>query len=610
MPVDDVLEYCRGILQKAHKQNHEIPLFDSMQFLDGVQVIRDVVKFWTDKQKERTPWLKGFLYRLRELEVEFEGFIKKDPMMLYKPAHAVSYAFHTSEAQIRYYRAGNRTSKSQSGYAEHYLISTGQNTFRDFLPPPTASFIIGVNFSKYAPNVFERKFITGEPGNKLSPMFPQNGKWLHKYDDRKHIIYVACKDCAEQLRPKQCKHLKSTITLYSDLEGPDVLQGGQYNLGHFDEHISEEFFTEAMERLKTVPKSGLIITGTPLLGKNSWEHKKLTSVWLRGPNENRVPGTEQPYVSLHVIDQYEAGLVPHDKIEASKLTMDPLEIESRIYGRPAPLARKSVFDRFALFDMEKEVITPVRGEVWGNWEDAQEFMEGQDGNFSIWEEPQVGAQYVVGCDVAMGVVDGDYSCASVVKVPDLQLVAQYHGHINPVGYGEKIASIGGFYNMACLVVERTGGFGVATIERLKEIGYPNVFRDVSDASSVDFNQDPVYGVDTNIKTKGHMVSCLKEVVRQRLIRIPCAATLNEMMAFGQEETPSGLSVRLRGEGGENDDRVMSLVFAVYVGTKHDIFDFTKHMKKFRDAQMRRKDPIWGEIDREIAEEKRFRINLW
>lgn len=44
-------------------------------------------------------------------------------------------------------------------------------------------------------------------------------------DERKHIIYIACPGCAKYGLEQQCSHPKSSITLFSDSTGTDVLQG-------------------------------------------------------------------------------------------------------------------------------------------------------------------------------------------------------------------------------------------------------------------------------------------------------------------------------------------------------------------------------------------------
>jgi hypothetical protein len=572
---------------------------DASNFLDLANTVRDKVREWP-QERLTSHTTRDFLESLRRVEDDFLALVEADPMMLYRPAHAVAQAFHESEAFIRYFKSGNRCGKSQTGYTEHYRVATGQTPDRQFLPPPTASFIVGVDFQKYAPTVFERKFITGEPNNPLSPMFPEGGKWLYKYDSVRRIIYIACRECAEAGKASSCKHPKSTITLFSDNGGPDVLQGAQYNLGHFDEHIAEELYNEAIQRLQTVDLSSFIVTGTPLHGKSSWESRKLERTFLGGPSTNRIPGTDRPYVSVHVIDQYQAGFIPKEKIEASKVGMTDYEIQCRIYGKTAALAKNPVFDRVALGKMEDKVVPPSRGYLT----DKIEFKEHSDGRLNVWKEPTHDGQYIIGSDVAAGLVEGDYSCASVLQLPGLELVAQFHGHLNPLAYAQECAYIGEWYNMALMVVERTGGLGVGTITKLKEIGYWNIFRDLADPSAAQYAQDAVLGIDTNIRTKSQIIACLQQLVLEEAIEIHCAATIEEMYAFTQEYTPQKMNVRLKGEAGEHDDRVMSLALAGYVAITYPVYEFNTKKKEYTNDQQT--NEIWKGLHQELEQNDKMR----
>jgi hypothetical protein len=132
------------------------------------------------------------------------------------------------------------------------------------------------------------------------------------------------------------------------------------------------------------------------------------------------------------------------------------------------------------------------------------------------------------------------------------------------------------------------------IQCLREIRYWNLFQDVTDPSQVQFSQDPVFGVDTNVRSKGLMVSALQQVVRERQIKIYCAHTLEEMRSFGQEVTEARLHVRFRGEGGSPDDRVMSLVFAVYVAVSYPIY---RH-----NIPKKHSNPEWDAVHRELKQQ--------
>ena len=595
-------------------------LDDYPDFKKYTDATADAVKELSQKQRAEMPWLLDWAKVWRTLRDEFDKVVLADPMVLYKPANRAAMEFHSSEAFVRYFRAGNRTSKTQSGYAEHYLIGTNQHLWRKFPGGAHATFIVGVNFSKYCPAVFEAKFLKGEEGNPLSPMFPPGGKWFNHYDERRHVITIACSDCAEKGKAGTCKHRKSTIRLFSDIEGWEVLQGAAYLMGHFDEHIDELFFNEAIQRTQTAgPESCLIVTGTPLHGHEAWEHQRLTKLHLEGAPANRVnPDNPKspPFVSLHEIDQFEAGLVPHDKIKMTMKVMDEFEIESRIYGRPAPLAKNPVFDRRVLAELREDCEEALRGELSIPDKDPTitlgettvvNFIEEGDGALRVWNPPQQGRQYILAVDTAKGLAGGDASCASVLEFyregisPKLRLVAQYHGWLNPLDYAYEVFKIALWYNSALTAIELTGGYGEAVMLRMRQdFCYWNLFRDEASHSQAEHSLDGRFGVETNVRTKPFMVAALQQFIKDRAIEIPCEATITEMAAFEQERTKSGLSTRFRGVGGSHDDRVMSLVVGASVALTSQVLDFSLAMAEEKPEIDQVYTGEWLKIHRELA----------
>lgn len=569
-----------------------VDITDAKNFLEYSAIVAYGARSLNSAQRETLPWFNSWAHAWRELSDKFEELVTADPMMLYTPAHSVSLEFHSSPAYIRYYRAGNRASKTQSGYAEHYYVTTGQHKWRWFPQPSNSTFIVaGLPFTTYAPGVFEKKFLSGEDANPLSPMFPVGGKWFYHYDERQHCITLACPVCAKIGKAGNCPHPKSTIRLFSNENGWEVLQGASYVLGHFDEHVNEDFFNEARQRTKTVPGGCLIVTGTPLHGYEAWEHRKLTKIFEAGLPLNRINPEDKnspPLVSLHQIDQYAAGLVPHDQIKMEAALMDKFEVDSRIYGRPAPLAKNPVFDRHSLQAMEQACFPPQRlelrvGEIEGRRPQLIELLPGHqfetratlDGALRVWKGPVVDEVYIAAVDTAGGLLDrtdqreGDASCCSILRMYTvgngiaLELVAQWHGWITPYDYADEVFKVATWYNSATVVIELTGGLGVAVVQRLRnDHGYWNIYREPQDRAAVIQQLDARLGVDTNMSTKPFMISALKQFIKEGKLHIYDSATISELTAFEQQITGSGGSIlsqpRYRGAGGSKDDRVMSL----------------------------------------------------
>jgi hypothetical protein len=598
----EALERSRHILRTAGYEPEQV---SSANFLTYAQVCADVVKGWTHGQRggaER--WLKDWALTWRKMRDEFSEMVRKDPMVLYQPKHSVSLAFHKSSAFVRYYRAGNRTSKTQSGYAEHYWVLTGQHPYRHFPPPPNSTFLLpGLTFSQYEGKVFEKKMFTGEEDNPLSPMFPEGGKWFNHWDSKTHTLTVACEDCAEAGKALRCPsyHLKSQCTLLSPEHGVRSLEAFVSRLAHIDEHVEFEYYNAIKQRLASAEHSALIITATPLHGPESWENRVLVKEFVEGSKENNIDEQGNPIVELFEIDQFAAGIVPHWKIRRDMKGYDEFEIQARVYGKPASLAKNPVFDRKKLGEWNKvctkpklftlktskdlEELTPEDVTL----EAAHPIDEKIFTGLRLWEAPKPGATYIIAVDAASGLAPstyhraGDASCASVLRVErkgkrfGCHLVAQYWGWMNPYDYGEEVLKLANFYNEALVVVELTGGHGRGVVDRLKKLFYWNIYRDqkVDDVSGT---VDPRLGIDTNQQTKPTMVAALQYLVRENLINVPCSDTIREMVAFEQEmETSTGgralLTPRYRGVG-EKDDRVMSLCIGAFiVVSRPDIYDF-------------------------------------
>lgn len=611
-----VIRRARDIVRGAgYSDDFELP-----NFLDFSNLVRDIMLEWPKAELE-SPQSREFALGLRRLRDDLLVIVERDPMVLYKPAHRAALEFHQSLAHIRYFRAPNRTSKTQSGVADNYWVLTGQHPYRPRPPLPCSVGIVALNFSKLGSAVYIPKYVTGEGGNPLSPAFPETGKWFKKWDSKRYILHLACPECAEEGRAQRCKHPGSTLYLFSDVEGPSVFQGGQHGQIQFDEQISEEFFAEALKRLETVPHAGLIVTETPLGGKGFWTHKVLTAAARSG---QKMPASDREMVSLHTCSQYDAGLTSAELIDTSRALMSEQEAEARVFGRPAAFSATAVFDNMQVSSMIEAVADPERVNLKmvlrGRTEGEADIIERADGQntetmlqlvgntmrlpfiepvtnpeapLRVWELPKKGAQYIIGADVAQGLTGGDASCAQVMRMDrrgldiHLEHVASYHGWVNSLTYASPLFKLGLWYNCALLIPERRGT-GDATIQRLKELLCWFLFRDTADPALAIFAQDSRFGIDTNVKTKAVIVSALQKMIWDRVTQTRRfntrdIDTLEELGTYGQKRTPSGKSISFEGESGNPDDRVMGAAIAAYVAVSYPVYSMDIE-KKAREEQ--------------------------
>lgn len=130
---------------------------------------------------------------------------------------------------------------------------------------------------------------------------------------------------------------------------------------------------------------------------------------------------------------------------------------------------------------EKEIRTPIR----------QEFL---DKNFWIWEDYIPGEEYILSADASPGHGD-DYSTINVLKINEIveeqvvnkngvskktkvkkqkaEQVAEYYGKVTPQTLAEISYQYGKGYGDALTIVDITGGYGIQTIEKLFDYGYPD-----------------------------------------------------------------------------------------------------------------------------------------
>lgn len=178
-----------------------------------------------------------------------------------------------------------------------------------------------------------------------------------------------------------------------------------------------------------------------------------------------------------------------------------------------------------------------------------EFIDDPKGYISLWEVPKQGMHYAIGADVAEGLVTGDYSTAYVGNT-EFDIVAQWHGHIDPDLYGKELVKLARYFNDAYLGVE-SNNHGLTTLKSIVNTEYWNIyytknFEKVSDTVSQKI------GWHTNQKSKPLMINKLAEYVRDYYIGIPCELLIGEMFTYIIEDNGS-----TNAQQGCHDDTVMA-----------------------------------------------------
>ena len=179
-----------------------------------------------------------------------------------------------------------------------------------------------------------------------------------------------------------------------------------------------------------------------------------------------------------------------------------------------------------------------------------------DGALRVWKEPMPGRQYVVGGDVAEGLLHGDFDSADVIDRLTGEQVAHWHGKVDPDQWGQILYWLGMRYNTAWLAPERNN-HGNTTVAALFRMQYPLLY--------VELIPEPPgkprkrYGWLTTERTKHLCIDNLVSILRENSAGINCAETYAEMLTFVLKDNG-----KIEAQEGLNDDRVMSYAIAKYV----------------------------------------------
>lgn len=209
--------------------------------------------------------------------------------------------------------------------------------------------------------------------------------------------------------------------------------------------------------------------------------------------------------------------------------------------------------KFSIKSLRKyQTITkePTRGYLHINSDGKVEFIEDDKGYVSIWQKPEPDTFYCIGADVAEGLAKGDYSCAVVGDTNTFDIVAKWHGHIDPDLFGLELIKLGTYYNNAYIGVENNN-HGLTTLSVLKREEYWNLFF----TKTYDRISDTVtqkLGWTTSPRTKPLMIDKLAEFVREMHLGIYSDLIISEMLTYIIEDNG-----KTNAQSGCHDDTVMA-----------------------------------------------------
>jgi hypothetical protein len=186
------------------------------------------------------------------------------------------------------------------------------------------------------------------------------------------------------------------------------------------------------------------------------------------------------------------------------------------------------------------------------YDDAKKvkFVDDSKGYISVWKEPVKGMHYAVGADVAEGLADGDFSCG-VVGDSNFDIVAMWHGHIDPDLFGTELVKLAEYYQDAYLGVENNN-HGLTTLTAIKKVEYWNIYY-TKTFDKIAESVTQKMGWSTNQRTKPFMIDKLAEFIREFHLGIYSDLIIAEAFTYIIEDNG-----KTNAQPGTHDDTIMAL----------------------------------------------------
>ena len=183
-----------------------------------------------------------------------------------------------------------------------------------------------------------------------------------------------------------------------------------------------------------------------------------------------------------------------------------------------------------------------------------------------WEKRKQYHIYSMGVDTASGSPGGDYSSIKVLDVTNkksVREVAAFYERLSPSDFREEVLKIAREYK--ALAVIESNSYGLSIVEHLRDEEYFQMYRDTAyDKTSGVWK--PKWGYNTNVKTRGLLLTRLYEHVTREWIEI---RDVNFMLEA------NSLIYNNRGKveaaGGKHDDMIIATGLALMgLDQIHDI----------------------------------------
>jgi hypothetical protein len=188
------------------------------------------------------------------------------------------------------------------------------------------------------------------------------------------------------------------------------------------------------------------------------------------------------------------------------------------------------------------------------------FDDHREGHLEIFKYPKLDSNFIIGADCALG-VGQDYS-AAVVMNADREVCAVYRNNkIDPTQYGDLLFYLGRYYNNSLLAVE-SNSLGIATLNRLKQMDYVNLYHQTK-VANVSNEEGTRLGWRTTQATKPMIIGHLKNAIENDDIFLASPIIIQECMNYVADASGKTNAI-----SGCHDDTVIATAIALEVLRTH------------------------------------------
>jgi hypothetical protein len=214
---------------------------------------------------------------------------------------------------------------------------------------------------------------------------------------------------------------------------------------------------------------------------------------------------------------------------------------------------------FNIEKLAKLIPQPILAQREFNFESMM-MEDARQGSIEIFKYPTFDQSFAIAADVSLGV--GKDHSAAVVMNAEREVCAVYRNNmIDPSKFGDLLFYLGRYYNNALMGVE-SNSMGIATLNRLAQMGYVNMYYQTKMAN-VSKEEGLRMGWRTTTASKPAIIGFLKNAIEQEEIWIPSRIMIGELMNYVADDNG-----RTNAIVGHNDDTVIALAIALEMIRTH------------------------------------------